>query len=60
MALLDVKNVKKIYTTRFGKNQVEALKNVTFVRLANICILSTMVIVLVFMTVSLKGQESWH
>ena len=30
MALLDVKNVKKIYTTRFGKNQVEALKNVTF------------------------------
>ena len=23
-----IKNVKKIYTTRFGKNQVEALKNV--------------------------------
>lgn len=30
MALLDVKNVKKIYTTRFGSNQVEALKNVNF------------------------------
>lgn len=30
MALLDVKNVKKIYTTRFGSNQVEALKDVSF------------------------------
>lgn len=30
MALLDVKNVKKIYTTRFGGNQVEALHNVNF------------------------------
>lgn len=30
MALLDVKNVKKIYTTRFGENQVEALHNVSF------------------------------
>lgn len=30
MSLLDVKNVKKIYTTRFGGNQVQALKNVTF------------------------------
>ncbi|MGE9940049.1 ABC transporter ATP-binding protein [Bariatricus sp. SGI.161] len=30
MALLEVKNVKKIYTTRFGGNQVEALKNVNF------------------------------
>lgn len=30
MALLDVKNVKKIYTTRFGGNQVEALRNVNF------------------------------
>ena len=30
MALLDVKNVKKIYTTRFGGNQVEALRDVTF------------------------------
>lgn len=25
MALLEVKNVKKIYTTRFGGNKVEAL-----------------------------------
>ena len=30
MALMDVKNVKKIYTTRFGGNQVEALRDVTF------------------------------
>ncbi len=30
MSLLEVKNVKKIYTTRFGKNQVEALRNVSF------------------------------
>lgn len=30
MSLLEVKNVKKVYTTRFGKNQVEALKNVSF------------------------------
>ena len=30
MSLLDVKNVKKIYTTRFGSNQVEALKDVSF------------------------------
>ena len=30
MALRDVKNVKKIYTTRFGGNQVEALRDVTF------------------------------
>lgn len=30
MALLEVKNVKKIYTTRFGNNQVEALKDVNF------------------------------
>ncbi len=30
MALLDVKNVKKIYITRFGGNQVEALRNVNF------------------------------
>lgn len=30
MALLEVKNVKKVYTTRFGGNQVEALKNVNF------------------------------
>lgn len=30
MTLLDVKNVKKIYTTRFGGNQVEALRDVSF------------------------------
>ena len=30
MALLEVQNVKKIYTTRFGGNQVEALHNVSF------------------------------
>lgn len=30
MALLEVKNVKKIYTTRFGGNQVEALQDVNF------------------------------
>lgn len=30
MVLLEVQNVKKIYTTRFGGNQVEALKNVSF------------------------------
>jgi len=30
MALLDVRNVKKIYTTRFGGNKVEALRNISF------------------------------
>ena len=30
MAILEVNNLKKIYTTRFGGNQVMALKNVTF------------------------------
>ena len=30
MSLLEVKNVKKIYTTRFGRNQVEALRDVKF------------------------------
>ncbi|WP_122642552.1 ABC transporter ATP-binding protein [Luxibacter massiliensis] len=30
MSLLDVKNVKKTYTTRFGGNQVQALLDVTF------------------------------
>ena len=30
MALLEVNNVKKIYTTRFGGNQVQALDDVTF------------------------------
>ena len=30
MALLQVKNLKKIYTTRFGENKVQALSNVNF------------------------------
>ena len=30
MSILEVRNVKKIYTTRFGMNQVQALSNVTF------------------------------
>ncbi len=30
MSLLDVRNVKKIYTTRFGSQQVKALSDVTF------------------------------
>lgn len=30
MSLLEVKNVKKIYTIRFGSNQVEALRDVNF------------------------------
>lgn len=30
MAILEVNNLKKIYTTRFGGNQVQALANVTF------------------------------
>lgn len=30
MSLQEVKNVKKIYTTRFGSNQVEALRDVNF------------------------------
>lgn len=30
MAILEVNNVKKIYTTRFGGNQVQALSDVTF------------------------------
>ena len=30
MSLLDVKNVKKIYTTRFGGTQVQALTDVSF------------------------------
>lgn len=30
MAILDVINVKKIYTTRFGANKVQALSNITF------------------------------
>ncbi len=31
MALLEVKHLKKIYTTRFGGNQVQALRDVNFV-----------------------------
>ena len=30
MSYLEVKNIKKIYSTRFGGNKVEALKNVNF------------------------------
>ena len=30
MVILEVKNLKKTYTTRFGCNQVQALKNVNF------------------------------
>ena len=30
MALLEVKNVKKVYTTRYGSNKVEALNRVNF------------------------------
>ena len=30
MALLEVNNLRKVYTTRFGGNKVEALKDVNF------------------------------
>ena len=30
MAILEVSNLKKIYTTRFGGNQVQALSNLNF------------------------------
>lgn len=30
MAILEVHNLKKIYTTRFGGNQVQALTDVSF------------------------------
>ena len=30
MSILEVKGLKKTYTTRFGGNQVQALKNVSF------------------------------
>ena len=30
MALLDVRNLKKVYTTRLGSNQVQALSNLNF------------------------------
>ena len=36
MTLLDVKQVQKIYHTRFGAMQVEALKDITF-RKRGIC-----------------------
>lgn len=30
MSILTVENLRKVYSTRFGGNQVEALKNVNF------------------------------
>ena len=30
MSMLEVSGLRKVYTTRFGGNQVEALKNVNF------------------------------
>lgn len=30
MSILTVKGLRKVYTTRFGANKVEALKNVSF------------------------------
>lgn len=30
MSLLEAANIKKTYTTRFGGNKVEALRNVSF------------------------------
>lgn len=30
MKLLEINNLKKIYTTRFGGTQIQALRNVTF------------------------------
>ena len=30
MTILEVNGVKKVYTTRFGTNQITALKNVNF------------------------------
>ena len=30
MAILEVRNLKKIYTTRFGGNRVQALRDVNF------------------------------
>lgn len=30
MAILEVNNLKKVYTTRLGGNQVEALKSLNF------------------------------
>ena len=31
MSILEVKGLRKVYTTRFGGNQVEALRNVSSV-----------------------------
>ena len=31
MAILEVSNLKKIYTTRFGGNQVQALSRIKYV-----------------------------
>ena len=40
MSLLEVTNLKKIYTTRFGGNKVQALNNVNFsVEKGEICVL---------------------
>ena len=40
MSLLEVTNLKKIYTTRFGGNKVQALTNVNFsVEKGEICVL---------------------
>lgn len=30
MSILEVQSLQKVYTTRFGGTQVQALKNVTF------------------------------
>ena len=30
MSILEVQGLKKVYTTRFGGNRVEALRNVNF------------------------------
>ena len=30
MSILQVEGLKKVYTTRFGANKVEALRNVSF------------------------------
>ncbi len=37
MALLEVKNVKKIYTTRFGVMKVHALNDVNFCGEGGVC-----------------------
>lgn len=38
MTILEVHNLKKVYTTRFGGNQVQALRNIQFsVRGRRVC-----------------------